>query len=167
MTQRASQIPYRLRTPRSKASGDRLAVFYRHVALCATSLSTGAVFALMAVATYGQGDADALDGIWDLLKRNDVKVEHRQWTFAKGTITDRTPQKTREGTYRIDFGAKAIDFLEGDKPVLAGIFEFGSDRRTLKICGAEVPEGKSADDVRPRTLTLEKRRILYELARTK
>ena len=105
-------------------------------------------------------------GTWTVVERNGKKPDNRKWVLKDGKIVDHRGEKTRDGKYKIDSAKKTIDLI-GEKSAFAGIYEWVEDGKKLKICGAEVPDGKKADDVRPKEIMAKKGVILFVLEKAK
>jgi hypothetical protein len=110
----------------------------------------------------GKKEAAKFAGTWTVLERNEKKVEKRKWILKDGKIIDQRGEKSRDGKYEIDVAKKHID-LVGEKAVFVGIYEWIDGGKKLKICGAEVPDGKKKEDVRPKEIALKKGVIVFVL----
>ena len=114
-----------------------------------------------------QGDkAGKLDGTWNVVARNDKKPENRTWTFKDGKIVDKRGDKTRDCKVKLDTAKKHIDLI-GEVAAVAGIYELSKDGKKLTICGAEIPDGKKADDVRPTKIEEKKGQVVWVLEKAK
>ena len=130
-----------------------------------------ATFVLMIAFTLvadAQGDKAAakFNGTWTVVSRNDKKPDNRTWTFKDGKITDKRGDKATDGKVKIDAAKKHIDLI-GDTAAVAGIYEFSEGGKKLTICGADVPEGKKAEDVRPTKIEARKGVIVWVLEKAK